>query len=165
MDDKSPKIIMGIDPGSRKMGFGVIRVTGTSIEYLGSGCIKLPLGTMPERLKQIHLDLSELIERYHPHQAAVEDVFVHENLRGALKLGQARGAAITTLVMHDISVAEYAPRLVKKAVVGYGAADKQQIQAMMKILLNLPGLPQFDAADALAVAFCHANMFVHSRGL
>lgn len=152
----TPVTILGIDPGSRITGFGLIRVENGKATYLTSGCIKISEGTIPERLKQIHYDLTEIIEQYQPDEAAIEEVFVSTNLSSALKLGQARGAAITTIVRHDISVAEYTARQIKKAVTGYGAADKPQMQEMVKTLLNLPGRPQADAADALAVALCHS---------
>lgn len=152
-----PSIILGIDPGSRITGFGLIAVEKGCSKYLASGCIKISEGSIPDRLKQIHYDLSELIEKYQPTEAAIEDVFVSVNIRGALKLGQARGAAITTMVSYDLPVAEYTAKQVKNAVVGYGAAAKSQMQEMVKTLLHLPGLPQADAADALAVALCHAH--------
>ncbi len=156
MDDKQT-IILGIDPGSRITGFGVIKIVNNTNHYLASGCIKIKDGSIPNRLKQIHYDLTDIITQYHPTDAAVEDVFMSINIRGALKLGQARGAAITTLVAHDLPVGEYTARQVKQAVVGYGAADKSQVQQMVKTLLHLPGLPQEDAADALAIALCHAH--------
>ncbi|MBX9705304.1 MAG: crossover junction endodeoxyribonuclease RuvC, partial [Gammaproteobacteria bacterium] len=106
----TPVTILGIDPGSRITGFGVIRVEHGKTTYITSGCIKITDGTIPERLKQIHYDLSEIIEQYQPDEAAIEEVFVSTNLSSALKLGQARGAAITTIVQHDISVAEYTAR-------------------------------------------------------
>lgn len=155
--NQNTTIILGIDPGSRITGFGLIKIVDGASLYLASGCIKIKAGPIPDRLKQIHFDLTEIIEQYHPTDAAIEDVFVSQNIRGALKLGQARGAAITTMVSHDMSVAEYSARQVKQAVAGYGAADKAQVQQMVKTLLNLPGLPQADAADALAVALCHAH--------
>lgn len=157
MEEKQSTIILGIDPGSRITGFGLVKLINGSSQYLASGCIKIKAGSIPERLKQIHHDLTEIIEQYRPDEAAVEDIFVSANLRGALKLGQARGAAITTIVHYDIPVAEYTARQVKQAVVGYGAADKVQVQEMVKTLLNLPGLPQADAADALAIALCHTH--------
>jgi crossover junction endodeoxyribonuclease RuvC len=149
-------IIIGIDPGSRHTGYGVIRINGNQSEHLGSGCIHLTTVDHPTRLQKIFLDLRVVIEYYQPTEAAIEQVFMHENPGSALKLGQARGAAIVALTM---PVAEYSARQVKQAVVGHGAAKKQQVQHMVMRLLNLPDKLQADAADALAVALCHA----HSR--
>jgi crossover junction endodeoxyribonuclease RuvC len=110
-------------------------------------------------LQQIHADLRQLIEKYHPDEAAIEQVFVQHNVSSALKLGQARGAAIVAILADSIPLGEYSARQVKQAVVGYGAAAKTQVQQMVKTMLNLPKTPQADAADALAIAICHA----HSR--
>lgn len=148
--------ILGIDPGSRKTGFGVIESEGSRVSYITSGTIKLPKGSLPERLKVIFENVSEIIEQYQPGQMAIEDVFFARDPRAALKLGQARGAAIVAGVMENLPVAEYAARTVKQSVVGTGAASKEQVQHMVKQLLKLPGLPAEDAADGLAVALCHA---------
>ncbi len=155
---KQAQVILGVDPGSRITGYGVIALTGHSLTYIASGCIKIATLAFPQRLKQIHRDLTEIIQQFQPDSAAIEKIFVHANIDGALKLGHARGAAITTIVQQDIDVAEYSAKQVKQAVVGYGAADKSQIQTMVKTLLNLSAKPQADAADALAVAICHAHM-------
>lgn len=150
--------IIGIDPGSRRTGYGVIRIEGNRHIYLTSGFIDLTSYPAPERLRQIYLGLQEVLGSYKPQEAAIEQVFMHENPGSALKLGQARGAAIVAL---EIPLTEYSARQVKKSVVGSGAADKEQVQYMVKRLLNVTGQLQADAADALAVALCHA----HARNL
>ncbi len=150
-------IILGIDPGSQKTGFGLISVNGARHRYLSSGVIRLPKGPLPERLAVIYSSLNTIIDEYRPDLAAVEEVFMAKSAGSALKLGQARGAAVVACVGRDIPVAEYTARQIKKAVVGTGAANKEQIQHMVKTLLNLPAAPQEDAADALAAAICHAN--------
>ena len=149
--------ILGIDPGSRTTGFGIINSDGNKHQYLASGCIKLTQTEFPLRLRQIFVALSEIITTYNPQKAAIEQVFMHTNANSALKLGLARGAAITALVVNDIPVAEYSPRQIKQAIVGYGAASKAQVQHMVKSLLKLTGEIQEDAADALAIALYHAH--------
>ncbi|MDK2777480.1 MAG: crossover junction endodeoxyribonuclease RuvC [Pseudomonadota bacterium] len=150
-------IILGIDPGSRLTGFGVIRRVGQKTEYIVSGCIRTGDGPLAERLKKIFAGVSEIIETYQPQEFAIEQVFMGKNADSALKLGQARGVAIVAATLHDLPVAEYAPRTIKQAVVGKGGADKEQVQHMVQHLLKLPGKPQADAADALAIAICHAH--------
>lgn len=147
-------IIIGIDPGSRFTGYGVIRVEGNQSFYLTSGCLQLTSKIQSERLQKIYTGLKEIIEVYQPHEAAIEQVFMHENPGSALKLGQARGAAIVALT---VPVSEYSARQVKLSVVGYGAARKEQVQHMVGCLLNLSEKLQADAADALAIALCHAH--------
>jgi crossover junction endodeoxyribonuclease RuvC len=154
-------IILGIDPGSRITGYGVIRVEGTRHIYLTSGCVRVTAENLSERLQQIFLGLQEIMQAHRPHEAAIEQVFMHRNAGSALKLGQARGAAIVAMAATNILVAEYSARQIKQSVVGYGAAKKEQVQHMVRVLLNLTANPQADAADALAVALCHA----HSRTL
>ena len=149
--------ILGIDPGLRITGFGVIEKTGSRIHYLTSGCIKSGEGELPDRLKVILLSLREVIQAHQPQQAAVEKVFVNVNPQSTLLLGQARGAAICAAVLESLQVAEYTALQVKQAVVGNGHAAKEQVQEMVKRLLNLPGVPSPDAADALACAICHAH--------
>ncbi|MES1998526.1 MAG: crossover junction endodeoxyribonuclease RuvC [Pseudomonadota bacterium] len=149
--------ILGIDPGLRITGFGVIEKTGSRIHYLTSGCIKSGEGDLSERLKVILLSLREVIQTHQPQQAAVEKVFVNVNPQSTLLLGQARGAAICAAVLESLQVAEYTALQVKQAVVGNGHAAKEQVQEMVKRLLNLPGVPSPDAADALACAICHAH--------
>ncbi|GAB3398183.1 crossover junction endodeoxyribonuclease RuvC [Massilia agilis] len=151
-------IILGIDPGLRTTGFGVIEKHGAKLRYIASGTIKTGLeGALPPRLKVILTGVSEIITTYRPTCAAIEKVFVNVNPHSTLLLGQARGAAITALVGADLDVAEYSPTQIKQAVVGTGKAAKPQVQDMVSRLLKLPGLPGTDAADALGVAICHAN--------
>lgn len=149
--------ILGIDPGLRITGFGVIDVAGQRLEYVASGCIRTPDGELAARLKCIVDGLAEVIAAYAPQQSAVEQVFVNVNPKSTLLLGQARGAAICALVLKDLPVAEYTALQVKQAVVGNGHAHKEQVQEMVKRLLHLDGDPQADAADALACAICHAH--------
>jgi crossover junction endodeoxyribonuclease RuvC len=152
-------IILGIDPGSLITGYGLITVDGNKLTYLDSGCIRIAGKELPYRLQQVHADLRQLICKYRPDEAAIEQVFMQKNAGSALKLGQARGAAIVAVVTDSIPLAEYSARQVKQSVVGYGAAAKAQVQQMVKSMLNLSKVPQADAADALAIAICHA----HSR--
>lgn len=150
-------VILGIDPGSRKTGFGIINYVAGRSEYLTSGVIRLPAGDLPGRLKVIYASVTELILLHCPDQLAIEQVFMAKSAGSALKLGQARGAAIVACVAQDLAVSEYSARQIKQAVVGTGAADKSQVQHMVKVLLKLPAAPQEDAADALAAALCHAH--------
>ncbi|MFT5161569.1 MAG: crossover junction endodeoxyribonuclease RuvC [Alteromonadaceae bacterium] len=150
-------IILGIDPGSRFTGYGVIEQQGHKLTYLGSGCIRIVADTLPEKLQIIFAGVSEVIRQFGPQLFAIEQVFMARNPDSALKLGQARGAAIVAATNNKLPVAEYSARQIKQAVVGTGAADKSQVQLMVKTLLKLPGTPQADAADALAVAMCHAH--------
>ena len=151
-------IILGIDPGLRTTGFGVIEKQGSKLRYIASGTIKTGLeGALPPRLKIILDGVREIVATYQPHCAAIEKVFVNVNPQSTLLLGQARGAAISALVGADLEVAEYSPTQIKQAVVGTGKAAKPQVQDMVSRLLTLPGLPGSDAADALGVAICHAN--------
>jgi crossover junction endodeoxyribonuclease RuvC len=152
-----PARILGIDPGLRITGFGVIERVGTKLGYVASGCIRTPDGSLPERLKVILDGVQQVIDTYQPTEAAVEIVFVNVNPQSTLLLGQARGAAICGLVARALPVSEYTALQVKQAVVGYGKANKEQVQHMVKRLLQLPGDPQADAADALACAICHAH--------
>lgn len=149
--------ILGVDPGSLKTGFGVIDFQGGKYSYVTSGIIRIAALPLPERLAVISRGISQIIEDHAPLVVAVEDIFFARDPRAALKLGQARGAAITAAVIRDLTVKEYAPRLVKQSLVGTGAADKSQVQFMVKKLLCLNGELKEDAADALAVAICHAN--------
>ncbi len=153
-------IILGIDPGTRTTGYGLISTAGNRHTYLTCGCIKTTGDDMAERLRQIYQNICEVIKTYQPDEASIEQVFMNKNVSSALKLGQARGAALVAMANHGISVAEYSARHIKQAIVGYGGAEKQQVQHMIKVLLNLEKTPQTDAADALAIALCHAN----SRG-
>lgn len=155
--------ILGIDPGSRLTGYGVVDVTGRNVAYVASGCIRTPKGSHISRLDVIGRGVRELLSQYAPNEAAVEQVFVSKNADSALKLGQARAAAICRILdeLPPDDIYEYTPRAIKQATVGFGGASKDQIQHMMKQLLKLSGTLSEDAADALAVAVCHAN----SRGL
>jgi crossover junction endodeoxyribonuclease RuvC len=149
--------ILGIDPGSRRTGYGIIEVRGERAALLHSGVINAGEGEFPQRLGIIFSELRELIRDYGPDEVAVESVFVSHNANSALKLGQARGAAICAAIAAGLPVSEYAPRAVKQAMVGKGGADKQQVQHMVRVLLNHgDSLPE-DAADALAVALCHQH--------
>lgn len=150
-------LILGIDPGSRITGYGLIEIVGQQTRYVESGCLRLLATAMPERLRQLHDQLSEIIQQYQPNQLAIEQVFVARNPSSALKLGQARGVAIVVAACRNMSIAEYSARQVKKAVVGKGAADKAQVQHMVRILLNISHPLQADAADALGIALCHAQ--------
>jgi crossover junction endodeoxyribonuclease RuvC len=149
--------ILGVDPGLRTTGFGIVDADGARLSYVASGVIRIAPGALPPRLKTIHDGLEEVIRAYRPELAVAEIVFVNVNPQSTLLLGQARGAAITTLVAAGLAVHEYTALQVKQAVVGYGRAAKSQVQAMVQRLLRLPGLPSTDAADALACAICHAN--------
>lgn len=150
-------IILGIDPGSRLTGFGVIEYQGSKLRYITSGCIRIDTSEdLAYRLKQIFDCVSQIIHDFEPNEFAIEQVFMGKNADSALKLGQARGSAIVAAANHNLPVSEYAARAVKQAVTGKGSAQKEQVQHMVQILLNLPGKPQEDAADALAIAITHA---------
>lgn len=154
-------IILGIDPGSRLTGYGVIRQQGRQLEYLGSGVIRTAAEDLPTRLKRIYAGVSEIITQFQPDMFAIEEVFLAKNANSALKLGQARGAAIVAAVNCDLPVYEYAARLVKQTVVGIGSAEKTQVQDMVTRMLKLSEKPQADAADALAIAITHAHSIQH----
>jgi crossover junction endodeoxyribonuclease RuvC len=151
-------VILGVDPGSRVTGFGLVRAEAGRLRYLGSGCIRLDTAAeMPARLRQIFEHMDEILDAWSPDEMAVEQVFMAKSAGSALKLGQARGVAIVSAARRGIPVFEYSPTRIKQAVVGVGRADKTQVQHMVRTLLSLPGAPQADAADALAVALCHAH--------
>ena len=149
--------ILGIDPGLRITGFGVLDKSGQKLTYVTSGCIKVPSGELSARLKTILDGLAEVIAACNPGQVALEKVFVNANPQTTLLLGQARGTAICAAVMHNLPLAEYTALQVKQAVVGNGHAKKEQVQEMVRRLLGLAGNPSPDAADALACAICHAH--------
>ena len=149
--------ILGIDPGSRFTGFGVLDFVGGKPAYVASGTIKSPDGSFPDRLKKIFESVSDIVSEYQPDIVAIESVFMARNAGSALKLGHARSAALCATFAHDVEVFEYAPREIKQAVVGTGSASKEQVQHMVVSILQLNGVPAADAADALAVAICHGN--------
>ena len=149
--------ILGIDPGLRVTGFGVIDQHGQKLSYVASGVIKTADADLPSRLGTIFEGISTLIRQHSPDQSAIEKVFVNVNPQSTLLLGQARGAALTALVAGGLDVSEYTALQMKKAIVGHGQARKEQVQEMVRRLLDLPGLPGRDAADALGLAICHAH--------
>jgi crossover junction endodeoxyribonuclease RuvC len=152
--------ILGVDPGSNKTGFGIIDSNGNKYRYVKGGCLRLSKSPVYFELQQILQNLSEIIEEYKPQEFAIEQVFMKINVNSALKLGQARGVALVAAVSKQLLIAEYSARQVKQAVVGYGAASKEQVQHMIKLLLQLKENPEENMADAFAVAICHANMRV-----
>ena len=152
-------IILGIDPGSRITGYGLIKEIDRKIQYIDSGCIRTsPQGALSEKLLQIYDGICYLMDHYSPSEVAIEQIFMHQNPNSALKLGHARGVAMVAAASHRIKVSEYSPRAIKQTVVGYGAAEKAQINHMVVQLLELNSPPQTDAADALAIAICHSHM-------
>ena len=158
--------ILGIDPGSRLTGFGIITVLRNGkLSYVASGCVRVPKGTLAERLKVILDGVDEVIRTHNPEVLAIEKVFVARNPDSALKLGQARGAALCAALQHDLPVNEYTALQIKRAVVGNGRGEKRQVQHMVTALLGLSGSPQADAADALATAICHAHTAFGQRSL
>lgn len=151
-------LILGIDPGSRVTGYGIVKAVDSGNEYITSGCIRTShRSSLPEKLDEIFSGITQIIERFCPQEMAIEQVFMAKSAASALKLGQARGVAIIAATRQGLAVSEYAAKKVKQAVVGTGAASKEQMQHMVRVLLNLNGIPQQDAADALAIAICHIN--------
>jgi crossover junction endodeoxyribonuclease RuvC len=153
--------ILGIDPGSLFTGYGVVDSDGQTLRYIASGCIRTTGGELAQRLRDIFFGIGALVDEFSPKELAVEKAFVHKNADSALKLGQARAAAICGTLKNEMSVHEYTPREVKLALTGKGSAGKEQVQHMVKILLGVKERMQSDSADALALAICHA----HSRML
>jgi len=154
-------IVLGIDPGSEKTGYGIVEAKGNNFKALTWGIIEVVgLPTFPGRLKEIHKKLSLIVDRYSPDFASVEDIFYSRNVKSALKLGHTRGAILLSLELSGVPSFSYTPLEIKKALVGYGRADKQQVNEMVKILLNLRDarIP-LDASDALAAALCHINSY------
>jgi crossover junction endodeoxyribonuclease RuvC len=149
--------ILGIDPGSRVTGYGVLCINGSEVGYVTSGCIRTTDADQPARLAEIYRGVAAIIGEHHPDEMAIEQVFLARNPDSALKLGQARGVAIAAAVENGLPVSEYAARRVKLAVVGTGRATKHQVQHMVRVILGLSGTPASDAADALAIAICHVN--------
>ncbi|MES2211649.1 MAG: crossover junction endodeoxyribonuclease RuvC [Pseudomonadota bacterium] len=152
-------IVMGIDPGSRVAGFGIIAVDGSQLRCLDGGSIRLGSDDLGERLSALFTELTALIARHRPTVVAIERVFVYKNVDSALKLGQARGVAILSAALHQVPIFEYAATLIKQAVTGTGAAKKTQVALMVHHLLRLTQAPQADTADALAVALCHIHRY------
>ena len=148
--------ILGIDPGSRITGFGVLDFDGSQSRYVASGCIRVE-GEIPQRLQKIYESLTTLIDEHQPQELAIEQVFMHRNAASALKLGHARGAALVAAGNRALSVYEYTATQIKLAITGRGRGTKEQVQHMIKVLLSLPVVPQQDASDALAAALCHAH--------
>lgn len=155
--------VLGIDPGSRVTGYGVIESDGDRLRHIDSGCLRLGGDALWQRLKLLYGGLTAVIETHSPDVAAVEKVFVSKNAWSALILGQARGSAICAAVNQDLPVFEYAARQVKSAVAGTGGADKVQIQHMVRVLLSLTVTPAVDAADALACAICHVHFAEYAQ--
>lgn len=149
-------VILGIDPGSRFTGYGVIQVENKKTRFLTAGVISLKDRSLADKLQQIFDEVTRCVETFHPDEAAYESLFMHKNAQSALKLGHARGAAMVAASNNGIKIYEYTAKQIKQSVVGYGAADKLQVQHMVKCLLCLGKAPPEDAADALACALCHA---------
>jgi len=149
--------ILGIDPGSRLTGFGVVDFDGDRALYVASGTVKSIDGAFADRLRQIFESIGGIMDEFRPDMVAIESIFMHKNAGSALKLGHARSAAICATFAHGVEVHEYAPREIKQAVVGTGAATKEQVQHMVVSILTLDGSPSEDAADALAAALCHGH--------
>jgi crossover junction endodeoxyribonuclease RuvC len=158
--------ILGIDPGSRAAGYGLIEVAGSHLKFVACGVIRVATAaTFAERLLEIHQGIVEVIAAHGPDQVAIEEVFMARNPNSALKLGQARGVLILAALQAGLPLAEYSPRRIKQAAAGYGNADKAQIQHMVRVVLSLNKAPTHDAADALAVAICHASHYRFGAGL
>lgn len=150
-------LILGIDPGSRKCGYGLVTAEGNHLQYVACGVIRVETLEFADRLQAIFTNLTDIITEYRPDVAAMEEVFVGKSMSSALKLGQARGVAMVACTNQQLAVHEYAARKVKQALVGTGVAEKSQMQHMIRSLLKLSALPKEDAADALSVAVCHAH--------
>lgn len=151
-------IILGIDPGSRVTGYGLIREEKQQLHYVDSGCIRTSNTSLNQRLLEIFNGICQIMDEYNPQEVSIEQVFMHQNPNSALKLGHARGVAMVACASHRAHIAEYSAREVKQSLVGYGAAQKIQVKQMVMHLLKLRGAPQSDAADALAIAICHSHV-------
>ncbi len=150
--------VLGLDPGLRRTGWGVVAASGNALAFVAAGTVTAPLdGSLAARLAALHDGLRDVVARWRPDEAAVEETFVNRDARATLKLGQARGIALLVPALAGLAVAEYAPNTVKKAIVGAGHADKQQIRAMVRVLLPRAEFDSDDAADSLAIAICHAH--------
>jgi crossover junction endodeoxyribonuclease RuvC len=152
-----PCRVLGLDPGSRSTGFGIIDCTARTEKHVASGCIKTSSGEFAPRLREIYDAVEALVQKYQPQEVAIERVFMHRNPDSALKLGQARGAALCAALINGAAVYEYAPRAIKLAIVGTGAADKGQVAHMIQALLGVHEPMSADASDALAVGLCHGH--------
>ena len=150
--------ILGIDPGSRITGFGVVDFDGSRTHYVTCGCIRLQDESLSARLRTIFEGITTIVDQHRPEELAIEQVFVHRNASSALKLGHARGVALVASQLRSLTVHEYAPTQIKQSITGRGRGTKEQVQHMVKVLLSLSTTPQQDAADALAVARCHAHI-------
>ncbi len=166
-DCKKELTILGIDPGTRITGYGLIKVNHPAIEPLDFGCIRPPVtAELPARYLALFNSLEKLLDLYSPDALAVETQFVYKNVQSALKLGMARGVVLIAAARRGIPIFEYTPKKAKLAVVGHGGASKEQVQKMIQLLLKLPCMPEpEDAADALALAICHANSLNHRMQL
>jgi crossover junction endodeoxyribonuclease RuvC len=151
-------IILGIDPGSRVTGYGLIKEHNSKLHYLDSGCIRTADEALSVRLLQIFNGICQLMENFTPNEVAIEQIFMHKNPNSALKLGHARGVAMVACASHRVNINEYSAREIKQSVVGYGAAQKDQVKHMVMNILMLSSAPKNDAADALAAAICHSHM-------
>lgn len=154
---RPPRRVIGIDPGSIKAGWGVVEQSGNKLQLIGSGTIKLGSGGLTERIALLYQRLREILVEHQPGEAAVEAIFFQKNVDSALKLGHARGAALLALAHSQLTPTEYAPASVRKSVIGNGAADKVQVRAMMRMMLNAPQLEGLDETDAIAIAVCHLH--------
>lgn len=159
-------IILGIDPGSRITGYGVIKQVARQLTYVDSGCIRMANNDLlATRMLHIFEGITEVIRQYQPQIGAIEQIFMHQNVSAALKLGEARGTAIAAMAQGGVTVSEYTARQIKQSIVGYGAASKAQVQYMVRANLNLSFTPLPDAADALAIALCHAQMHQNNTNI
>jgi crossover junction endodeoxyribonuclease RuvC len=157
--ERNERLILGIDPGFGRMGYAIIAAVGDNLRLIVCEAIMTPKGlAYPQRLQQVYEQLGAIIDRYSPQEAAIEELFFGKNVTTAIPVAQARGVALLALAQSDLLIAEYTPSEVKLAVTGYGAARKEQVGAMVRLLLQLPSVPQpDDAADAAAIAICHAH--------
>jgi crossover junction endodeoxyribonuclease RuvC len=151
-------IVLGVDPGSRVTGYGLVEKSGNQITCIHSGTFGTSLNRpFFERIYEIFQSMSEIMNRFRPEEMAIEDLFFHKNLESALKIGHARGAVLIAAVQHKVKIFEYSPLEIKKSVVGYGRATKEQVRSMTQVILKMKALPPLDASDALATAICHLN--------
>ncbi len=169
LSSRDPCLVLGLDPGSIRTGYGLVEFSGQIERHVASGCVRPRSSVMVDRLREIFEVITELVERYQPHEVAIERVFVHRNPDSALKLGQARGVALCAAVTLSAPVFEYAPRMIKQSVVGTGTADKTQVSHMIQALLKVPKPLSADASDALAACLCHGQarrvLMLQAKGL